>query len=148
VTVKENDRDPLLADNIIRDEMPGVLNWALAGLLRLQKRGAFEPLLPQAMQHILSDAKRETNSVQAWFEENDIAESDTPQSVKEDIYDNYREWCLRNGMASMASPRFWQTVRGITSLEEVRRREGGSQVRYCNLLLPGATQRPVFSRIA
>jgi putative DNA primase/helicase len=141
VTVKESDRDPLLADNIIRTEMPGVLNWALEGLLRLQKRGAFEPALPLAMQNILSDAKRETNSVHAWFEENDILESNSLQSTKDGVYEHYREWSSRNGMASMASPRFWQTFRGIVPLEEGRRREDGHQVRYCNLLLPDGRQK-------
>ncbi|MNK19433.1 hypothetical protein D3C87_376540 [compost metagenome] len=140
VTIKESERDPLLANSIIRTEMPGVLNWALEGLLRLQKRGAFEVTLPVAMQNILSDAKRESNSVQAWFEENDIVASHSLQSTKDEIYENYREWCSRNGMASMASPRFWQTIRGIVSLHEVRRREGSQQVRYCNLLLPNSRQ--------
>ena len=138
VTIKESERDPLLANSIIRTEMPGVLNWALEGLLRLQKRGAFEVTLPVAMQNILSDAKRESNSVQAWLEENDIVASHSLQSTKDEIYENYREWCSRNGMASMASPRFWQTIRGIVSLDEVRRREGSQQVRYCNLLLPNS----------
>ena len=141
VTIKESERDPLLANSIIRTEMPGVLNWALEGLLRLQKRGAFEVTLPVAMQNILSDAKRESNSVQAWFEENDIVASHSLQSTKDEIYEHYREWCSRNGMASMASPRFWQTIRGIVSLDEVRRREGSQQVRYCNLLLPNSRQR-------
>lgn len=141
VTIKESERDPLLANSIIRTEMPGVLNWALEGLLRLQKRGAFEVTLPLAMQNILSDAKRESNSVQAWFEENDIVASHSLQSTKDEIYEHYREWCSRNGMASMASPRFWQTIRGIVSLDEVRRREGSQQVRYCNLLLPNSRQR-------
>lgn len=141
VTIKESERDPLLADTIVRTEMPGVLNWALAGLLRLHKRGAFEVTLPVAMQNILSDAKRESNSVQAWLEENDIVASHSLQSTKDEIYEHYREWCSRNGMASMASPRFWQTIRGIVSLNEVRRREGSQQVRYCNLLLPNSRQR-------
>ena len=140
VTIKESERDPLLANSIIRTEMPGVLNWALEGLLRLQKRGAFEVTLPLAMHNILSDAKRESNSVQAWFEENDIVASHSLQSTKDEIYEHYREWCSRNGMASMASPRFWQTIRGIVSLEDVRRREGSQQVRYCNLLLPNSRQ--------
>jgi putative DNA primase/helicase len=146
VTVKENDRDPLLADNIIRHEMPAVLNWALEGLIRLQQRGAFEPSLPLAMQNILSDAKRETNSVQAWFEENDIVESDSTHSTKDGVYEHYRDWCSRNGMASMASPRFWQTIRGILPLQEVRKREGGNQVRYCNLLLPNDMLASDFAR--
>ncbi|MDB5854793.1 MAG: primase [Herminiimonas sp.] len=145
VTVKEHDRDPLLADNIIRSEMPGVLNWALAGLLRLQHRGAFEPSLPLAMQDILSDAKRETNSVQAWVEENDITESEPLRSKKDDVYSHYREWCLRNGMAAMASPRFWKTIRSILAFEEGRKREGTEQVRYCNVFLPSDRQRSDFS---
>lgn len=147
VTVNEIDRDPLLADRIIREEMSGVLNWALEGLIRLQQRGAFDPVLPLPMQNILSDAKRETNSVQAWYEENDILVSDSAQSTKDSIYEHYREWCTRNGMTPMASPRFWQTIRGIVPVEEVRKRDGGNQIRFCNLLLPTAFQTSTFSQI-
>ena len=136
VTVKECERDPLLAENIIRDEISGVLNWALEGLLRLQKRGKFEVKVPLAMENILKDAKVETNSVQAWFEENEITTSHSQKTKKVVVYEHYREWSSRNGMASIAGPIFWKAIRCLTTFEEGRRREEGEPIRHCNLLLP------------
>ena len=137
VTIKEGDRDPLLAQGIIDLEMPGVLNWALAGLARLQRRGAFEPVLPEAMQNFLSDAKRETNSVQAWYEESDVNVIDAITNPKDDVYEHYRDWCAKNGIPAMGSPRFWSTAHNIVPFDESRVRNGKLQVRVCNLHIPG-----------
>src|SRR5206468_684062 len=63
VTIPESRRDPLLAETIIREELSGVLNWALEGLVRLQKRGGFDAVMPKAMSVMLHEAKIETNTV-------------------------------------------------------------------------------------
>ena len=139
VEIEEAKRNPLLAQNIINSEMSGVLNWALEGLLRLQQRGAFEAVLPVAMQNFLSETKRETNSVQAWFEESDVISTDTISVPKDDIYEHYRNWCGRNGIPPMGSPRFWGTARSIAPYNEGRVRKGPVQVRVCNWHVPGCT---------
>ena len=148
VTVKEADRDPLLAQTIIDVEMPGVLNWALAGLARLQKRSAFEAILPVAMQDFLSDAKRETNSVQGWYEESDVIVMDAASTPKDEVYEHYREWCGRNGIPPMGSPRFWSIARDIGPYGEARIRQGAIQVRVCNLHVPGCSAaQPPYSQV-
>lgn len=137
VTIPEVARDPLLADAIIAHELPGVLNWALAGLLRLQQRGAFDPDLPEPMQRLLHDAKAETNSVLAWFEDCDIEAPASTLTSKDEVFAHYQDWCKRNGMSPMAMTRFWGRMKSIAPIEESRRREQGRQVRYCNVGLPG-----------
>lgn len=49
VEIPASERDPLLADHIIKHELTGVLNWALAGLQRLLARGRFDASPPPAM---------------------------------------------------------------------------------------------------
>lgn len=139
VTIPERERNPLLASHIRDHELAGVLQWALEGLLRLAKRGAFDPVLPVAMQSVLHDAKADTNSVQAWFDESAIAFDANPSSSKDDVYASYRSWCERNGLSPMASPRFWTRLRDIGPIEESRKRSGSAQVRMCNVLLPPGT---------
>lgn len=134
VTIPEAERDSLLADDIIRHELSGVLNWALAGLLRLEARGRFDPNPPEAMLAALRAAKVSTNSVLAWSEGCGVMAQGEPQVPKEQVYRHYRRWCAENGIAPMAAPRFWSSVReAVPDCREERHRKGGSQVRVCNL---------------
>lgn len=133
VTIQERDRDPLLADHIILHELSGVLMWALEGLIRLQKRGAFDVVLPQAMSQMLRKAKHETNSVQAWCDDCDVTVSPTVKLSKAVVYTHYKHWCESNGMSAVASPRFWLMLKEILPVEGSRRREGSVQVRECNV---------------
>jgi putative DNA primase/helicase len=66
VEIPATERDPLLAEHIIKHELAGVLNWALEGLQRLLARGRFDATLPPAMKVALQAARTETNSVHAW----------------------------------------------------------------------------------
>lgn len=136
VTIPEAERDPLLTDHITETELAGVLAWALEGLIRLQRRGAFEVVLPQAMAQLLHDAKSETNSVQAWYDECAIAICAEHLTAKDDVFEHYRRWCERNGLSPMASPRFWTRLKELAPIEESRRRVGSGQVRVCNVALP------------
>lgn len=145
VTIPERERDPLLAQHIREHELSGVLNWALEGLLRLSKRGAFDQVLPAAMQSVLHEAKADTNSVQAWFDDSAIAFTTDPKSRKDDVYADYRVWCEGNGLSPMASPRFWTRLREIGPVEESRKRLGGDQVRVCNVILPSRAE-PAWRR--
>ena len=132
-TIPEARRDPLLAQHIRNTELPGVLNWALAGLQRLLARGGFDPVLPPAMAALLREVKRDTNSVQAWFEEGDIRFDAVPDTPKDDVYANYRAWCERNGLAPSAAPRFWTRLRDLGEVLECRKRTFDGQVRCCNV---------------
>lgn len=137
VTIPEAERDPVLATTIIETELPGVLNWALEGLVRLQRRGSFDAAKPAAMEQVLYEANAETNSVHAWFDDVAITTSSGCNASKDEVFTHYRQWCEQNGLSATASPRFWTRLRELAAVEEERRRNGSLQVRMCNIVLPG-----------
>lgn len=136
VTIPETERDPLLAQHVIRNELSGVLAWALEGLTRLQKRGAFDPQVPAAMARLLHQVKADTNSVQAWYDDCAITVHAQGCALKDEVFSHYRRWCDRHGLRATASPRFWERMKELTPVEDFRRRRGKAQVRMCNIELP------------
>jgi len=137
VTVPEREREPLLAQTIIDTELSGVLSWALEGLVRLQTRGGFDPVMPAAMAAMLHEAKADTNSVVAWIDDYGIETKAVCNTPKEAVFEHYRNWCSANAMREVSSVQFWKRMREhIKSLEDGRIRIGNSQPRVCNISLP------------
>lgn len=136
VVIPEHERNPRLAEIIIESELGGVLCWALEGLMRLQRRGRFETVLPASMVKVLRELKGQTDSVRGWVEECDISLSVELDTTKDEVYAHYRTWCSNNGLAALSSPRFWPRIRDILPYEERRARRGAIQKRVCSLALP------------
>lgn len=111
-TFTDDMQDPLLAKSIISSDLPGVLNWALAGLLRLLARGRFG-VPPRAVLDAIAGGKKETNSVLGWWEWNEYYLSDSSLTPKSDVYADYSTWCHVNGMQPLASPRFWRRLSDV-----------------------------------
>lgn len=137
VSFPEEKQRPLLARQIIQNELSGVLNWALTGLMRLLERGHFlNP--PQAVKDAIQKGKKETNSVLAWWEDAAPAVTAEPDTPKDEIYSAYREWTLKNGMSAVSSNKFWSRARQIEpKIEEDRIQSSGNRKRVVNLSLSG-----------
>lgn len=139
VTIPERERDPLLAQTIIREELSGVLNWALEGLQRLQRRGGFDVVMPAAMTLMLREAKADTNSVVAWLEDTGAELQVACDTPKELVFEQYRRWCSINAMREVSVVQFWKRMNEhFKTLEEARIRMGGVQRRVCNVRLGAA----------
>lgn len=109
-SIPERERDPMLAEKILQHELPAVLSWALAGLQRLLARGGFDCTLPAPMQATLQNAKAESNSIQAWMQDVQLAlvpGGELPMR-KARLYAAYRDWCSENGMQAFSSMKWWQ----------------------------------------
>ncbi|KGX39751.1 DNA primase family protein [Burkholderia pseudomallei] len=136
VTIPEVEQDPLLAKAIIQEELSGVLNWALEGLMRLQKRGSFDPVLPTAMSSALHSARIETNSVKAWCVEDEISCVGSPRLPKNVAYDEYVSWCRVNGAAALSQTQFWIRIRdAFPQYAETKVRGKERSFRSCNLII-------------
>jgi putative DNA primase/helicase len=139
VTIPEKERDTQLAEYIIENELGGVLNWALEGLLRLQARGKFDPSVPEEMSRMLTAAKAETNPLRVWVEDaqvENIAGSGFTDTTL--VYDHYQSWCKRNGVAPQSAPRFWPELEKIIRVKKNRKRlEGRPQITVCDLRVAG-----------
>lgn len=137
VEIPASERDPLLADHIIKHELTGVLNWALEGLQRLLARGRFDATPPPAMKAATQAARTETNSVHAWVNDAAIERTTTTDTSKSEVYTAYAAWCRENGMAPVASPKFWKRLPdSLGPIVEGRAVTKAGRIRTCNVLLP------------
>ena len=139
-TVPENERDPMLTEKIVLNELSAVLNWAIEGLQRLLTRNGFSTPLPPQMQAMLDNAKHETNSILAWMQHVELVTlpgGDTP-TRKTALYAEYRQWCAQGGLKPESSNNWWkQMVRSFSNKLELKRRRGGpgeNPDNFCNLI--------------
>lgn len=107
-------RDDMLADRIVEHELPGVLRWAVDGLVMLLKAGGFKDI-PGSVQASKKQMQVETDNVLGWWTENEVQVCDAPRTIKDSVYRNYSLWCDDNGMKPLGSPRFWTRVGAIVS---------------------------------
>jgi P4 family phage/plasmid primase-like protien len=81
-------------------ELPGLLNWALRGLYRLRENRAFT--IPTASREALDDYKEEANPARRFLLEC-YEEDVNGNTITEEIYAHYRDWCEKNGNKPLAS---------------------------------------------
>ena len=86
--------DLTLTDRLI-EELPGILNWARDGWLRLRERGRF---LDLALSDDMRQDLRELNSPIHAFVEEWCDRTDPQSSIKrKDLFAGYQRWCKEQG---------------------------------------------------
>lgn len=86
-----------LADQITENELSGVLNRALAGYLRLRKRGKFKK--PKSCVIAEQEWLRSSNTLFLFVSERLEHSEDSADSITLiDVYDEYLDWCSNNGI--------------------------------------------------
>lgn len=109
----EDQKDVDLKERI-KTEGAGILNWALEGLERLNKRGKF--LIPQSVQDATKEFQ-EKNDIPKMFLEEIGAKIDLldPQcrTAAQYLYDQYSDWCKRNNHKPMASTKMAEEWRRL-----------------------------------
>lgn len=95
VTIPDHEQDTQLANKIIAAELPGVLNWVLAGLRRLLSQGHFTD--SEAVRAQTELYKRQSDTVRLFLDEYGY-ESDTRQITPlQDLYREYQGFCRDDG---------------------------------------------------
>jgi P4 family phage/plasmid primase-like protien len=117
--LSENQRDPEVK-RLIEAEGAGILNWALEGLDRLNRRGRFE--IPEG---VLDATKqfRERNDVPALFVEDRCTRGTDFEVQAARLYREYKYWCDENGHRPQSSTRVADDWRRL-GLERRRTKSG------------------------
>lgn len=121
--------DPSLTEKL-KEELSGILNWALEGLARLTERGRFE--VPKSSYDVDHEVQELSSPEKTFIE--DYTEVGGEVLV-DDAYAVYRTWCLDNGQEHIPtkigfSRNLTSAVAG-TGVEIKRRRtETGQRERY------------------
>jgi putative DNA primase/helicase len=119
----------------LKTELPGVLNWALAGLARLEERGRF--LVPQRVLDEVADYKRQNNPVLAWAEESCELGDPLAWESGADLFKSYKAWAADNGHRPLARNKFGIELKRLKGVEarqhpaEHLRTRGFGGIRLC-----------------
>jgi len=101
VTIPEEERDNHLAARL-RDELPGILNWALAGCLAWQRDGlGSSDAIDKA-----TEGYREESDVLGGFLEDCCVIGDTVHAKASDLYTRYGYWASANGVDALKQQAF------------------------------------------
>ena len=93
-TFKPEERDPALLDKL-RGEAPHILAWMVEGCMDWQKRGLSDT--PKTIQEATGNYQEEQDLIGTWMAECcDL--SPMNESSSTDIYTNYQNWCVSNGL--------------------------------------------------
>ena len=109
-------------------ELPGILNWALAGIPLLEQDSGF--LAELGADDLKSEWRRRSDTL-AWFVAERVIVDSTARTPKDDFYEVYADFCSAN----KASPKSPEVVgkllpMHVQSVRSSRARDGGSLVRF------------------
>jgi len=86
--------NPKILEEICTDEeMSGLLNWSLEGLKRLKEKGDFSE--NRTFEELKERYVKASNPIEAYVDEH-LIEDQENFVTKDDLYQNYREYCLKN----------------------------------------------------
>jgi P4 family phage/plasmid primase-like protien len=115
-------------------ELPGILNWALAGLHRLRSQGRFTySTVSEAM---LEDYCLDSNPARAFLKEF-CGFNRSEQVSSMELYDTYKRWCVKSNYRPLSEKSFGKEVFRVYPTIEKRRLgpEGDRFYCYCGLAL-------------
>ena len=75
-------------------ELPGIFQWFIEGLYRLNQRGRF--IVPESVKEEIEEYKAESNPVMIFLKENMVAEDDAVVATSA-VYRRYQDWCTQSG---------------------------------------------------
>ena len=113
VTVKEEDKDTEL-DKKLREELPGIFNWALEGLMAWKKIG----LKPPSKVCQATEAYRHQEDLVQGFIEDCLIHTENSKISATELYKYYEWYCEQNGITKLSSTRFGVKMREDKGLEK------------------------------
>ncbi len=109
-------------------ELPGLLNWAIAGRALLAEDGGF--ITPSSADDLIVEAKALASPVSEFVAEECVLGPDQDVTVEE-IWRRWKEWAERNGHQSSHKHLFGRNLRAATgfAIRQVRQRSDDARVR-------------------
>ena len=103
-------------------EMPGIFNWALAGLDRLRNQNQGRFTKSKVCEEALAQYRLENNPARLFLTETCEISSDGHEPCGS-LYQSYRRWCQDSGYAPLADRAFGKEVK--RAFPNARRRQAG-----------------------
>jgi putative DNA primase/helicase len=104
VTIPESEQNNGLANEIIKDELPGVFNWVLTGLKRLLTNRKFSE--SPSIDRALNQFKTESDTVKRFLEENEYLSDSDNKILLGVLYDAYKSFAFEDGNRVLSKSNF------------------------------------------
>lgn len=93
------------------DELPGILNWAIEGVIRLQRRGHL--IVPESSQAEFEELRREVDFTGSYISDHlEPDQANLPQSPSY-LYGPYVRWCESSGHRALSQGMFIRSIKRI-----------------------------------
>lgn len=143
-------REDIALTQRLMAELPGILNWSLAGLARLSAQGRFT--VPESSISAAGEIRRATGTVAAFLDDRAIeADAGTVPAMPldlNDVYAAYRQWALHDeGVEHPLSKDWFARDLRSAGIDVQRKMVGGKRSQFVFGLLPaygGALSAPVI----
>jgi len=109
-------------------EAPGILNWALEGLRRLQKNG-MRFTEPAACRAAVQEHRVDSDPCRAFLEEHYVADPNGKPLLTAELCSKYRDWCEENGFKTVGSNNFSRQVKRVFRTDTKPQRLGTGVVK-------------------
>jgi len=107
-------------------ELPGIFNWAVVGLRRLNAQGDFTSC--EVCQKCADDHRFDSDPFMQFIEDECVLEGDR-QVPRQNLHRAYRQWCESNGRKPFNSSEFRHRVADLDGVSDCRPRSGSSRQR-------------------
>ncbi|MBZ9627433.1 phage/plasmid primase, P4 family [Psychroflexus sp. CAK1W] len=121
-TIAKKDQDKRLAQKIINNELSGVLNWIINGMLRLYANKEFT--YSEKSQKASDEFELDSDSVKMFLQECQYEKSVDLMSLM-DIFLNFKNYCLSNGYKVCSKITLSKRLKGL-GYENIRQSAGMS----------------------
>ncbi len=119
VQIPDREKDPDLPEKL-KDELPGILNWAIDGCLAWQRRGLSPP---ETVQLASNDYRSEQDLVGQFLEKWTVFDRKA-QAPTGDLYSKFKEHCEAVGERNPSQKIFGGRLGDRPGLRSVRTRDG------------------------
>lgn len=104
VFIAEDMRNPKLAREIIQNELSGVFNWVLQGLVRLLKQQNFSEC--ESAKTMVETFRKESDSTSMFLSEENYSVGGNSYCSLKTLYQEYRAYCVENGLKPVGRNNF------------------------------------------
>jgi putative DNA primase/helicase len=137
--IPPEERDPDLADNIVANELPGVLAWAMKGAERAAQRGRL--MTTRTHDDVLARWRVGSNPVLLFLLDLDFVELAADHDERSaDVYAAFRRWAQAHGNRPMSQQAFMQLLDDSGGAYAVQRSRTAAGRWIRGLRLVGPTQ--------
>jgi P4 family phage/plasmid primase-like protien len=125
VKIPEDEQDKQYAEKYLLPEMDGIFQWAIAGYVKLLRRGWRFPE-PKICKDAKDDHRLESNPARAYLLEH-VSDGHNEGIATADLYQRYQDHCDKSGYKPVGERSFGKEVAAVFGKDRRERAPGGAR---------------------